>query len=151
MVFLDVTKVFDEVYHTWLLHKLESFGIEDALLGWFKGYLSGRSQRVPLNGKEFSWRPVTACVPEGSIVGPLLFLIFLNYIVDDLKSDPSLFAADTSLLKVINNQSDAISVNEDLCTIKNWAAQWRVTFNPSKTVYMIMHKKLKRPPPSISI
>ena len=79
-----------------------------------------------MNGKgsppPFKWLRVTAAVPQGSILGPLLFLIFSNDIFDDLYSDPSLFADDTSLLKVINNQSDVISVNEDLCTIENWAA-----------------------------
>ncbi len=73
MVSLDVSKAFDKMYHTGLLHKLEFFGIEDPLLGWFKSYLSGRSQRVLLNGKRCPWRPVTAGVPQGSIIGHYYF------------------------------------------------------------------------------
>ncbi len=80
---------------------MESLGIEDPLLGWLKSCLSGRLQRVLLNGKGSQLNPVTAGVPQGSILGALLFLIFSNDIVDDLKSDPSLYADDTCLMKVI--------------------------------------------------
>ena len=91
---------------------MESFGIEDPLHGWFTSYLSDKSHRVLLNGKGSPWRAVTAGVPQGSILLAIT-------IVDDLNSDPSLFADDTSLLKVINNQSDVLSVTEDLRTIEN--------------------------------
>jgi hypothetical protein len=97
LVFLDVSKAFDQVYHQGLLHKLETFGINGCLLEWLSSYLAGRQQRVVVNGQESDWRHVNAGVPQGSILGPLLFLIFMNDIVDDLTCELFLYADYTSL------------------------------------------------------
>ncbi len=78
LVFLDITKAFDKVYHDGLLFKLEQFGITWNLLAWFKSYLSGRRQRVVIDGRSCQWCNITAGVPQGSILGPLLFLILLT-------------------------------------------------------------------------
>ena len=99
MIFLDVAKAFDKVFHKGLLHKLECMGIDGFLLKWFGSYLKGRFQRVVLNGQSSEWREINSGVPQGSILGPLLFLIFVNDLVDDLACDAFLFADDTSLLK----------------------------------------------------
>ena len=147
MVFLDVAKAFDKVYHRGLLHKLHSLGIDGNLLNWFESYLHGRYQRVVINGRNSEWKPITAGVPQGSILGPLLFLIFVNDIVDDLECDPFLFADDTSLFQCLENDMSVTAINRDLLAISSWAAQWRVTFNAAKTVYMIFSKKINRPAP----
>lgn len=149
IIFLDVSKAFDKVYHQGLLLKLESFGISDYLLSWLRNYLSGRQQRVVLNGQNSDWRPTNAGVPQGSILGPLLFLIFINDITDGLKCDPFLYADDTSLLKTLSADTDAdiTELHSDLDQIRNWALQWHVTFNATKTEYMILSKKPIRPPP----
>lgn len=147
MIFLDVAKAFDRVYHRGLLHKLESFGVCGSLLKWFESYLDGRYQRVVINGQNSDWNEINAGVPQGSILGPLLFLIFVNDIVDDLKSDPFLYADDTSLYHVLNDRTCVTNVNDDLMKISMWANQWRVTFNAAKTVYMIISKKINRPAP----
>ena len=150
LVFLDVSKAFDKVYHTGLLHKLESFGISGCLLAWFKSYLSKRFQRVVLNGKHSDWKETNAGVPQGSILGPLLFLIFINDIVDDLNSEPFLYADDTSLMKPLKSNTciaDVVDINKDIQNISDWADQWRVTFNAAKTEYMIISKKTIRPQP----
>ena len=102
LIVLDISKAFDKVYHRGLLHKLETFGINGCLLKWFSSYLSGRQQRVVVNGQGSEWRSINAGVPQGSILGPLLFLIFINDIVDDLSCDPFLYADDTSLFNVLN-------------------------------------------------
>ncbi len=146
LVFLDITKAFDRVYHRGLINKLEAFGVSGSLLKWLESYLSNRSQRVVINGKDSNWRSINAGVPQGSILGPLLFLIYVNDLVDGLSSDQSMYADDTSLIKPLRNNSDIDCVNADLSYISDWASQWRVNFNPKKTVYMIISKKLHRPP-----
>ena len=147
IIFLDVAKAFDKVFHKGPLHKLECLGIDGFLLKWFENYLKGRFHRVVLNGQSSEWREINSGVPQGSILGPLLFLIFVNDLVDDLSCDPFLFADDTSLFKTLVNYSDEeiAIINDDIKIISNWADQWRVTFNASKTTYMIFSKKLYKP------
>ena len=135
LVFLDVSKAFDRVFHEGLVLKLASFGIEGSLLRWFKSYLSERVQRVVVNGQESNWIQTTAGVPQGSILGPLLFIIFINDIVDNLETSPFLFADDTSLMQpILEPVADSFDkINRDLERLSEWAAQWRVTFNAKKT------------------
>ena len=100
-VFLDITKAFDKVWHEGLLYKLKSMGISGELYDFLENYLSGRFQRVVLNGQTSSWSPVLAGVPQGSILGPLLFLVYINDLPDGLKSNAKLFADDTSLFTIV--------------------------------------------------
>ena len=97
-IFLDISKAFDIVWHKGLLYKLKSFGISGNLLNLIKHYLTNRSQRGLLNDQCSNWQPMLATVPQGSILGPLLFLIYINDLSDGLKSNVKLFADDTSLL-----------------------------------------------------
>ncbi len=141
LIFLDVSKAFDKVYHPALIHKLESYGIEGDLLHWIESYLDGRKQRVVINGLSSKWNTINASVPQGSILGPLLFLIYVNDLVDDLITTPYLFADDTSLFMEIDPADHFITfdqMNRDLQVLSDWARLWRVTFNASKTVYMIV-------------
>ena len=90
-----------------------------------------RKQRVVLNGQHSSWTNVEAGVPQGSILGPLFFLIYINDLSDGLTANPKLFADDTSLFSVIHNiNSTANDLNSDLMKISNWAFQWKMRFNP---------------------
>ena len=100
-VFLDISKTFDKVWHEGLIYKIKSMGISGELCKLLENYLSGRYQRVVLNGQTSSWRPVLAGVPQGSILGPLLFLIYINDLPNDLKSNAKLFADDTSLFTIV--------------------------------------------------
>ena len=105
-VFCDISKAFDRVWHEGLLFKLKSIGISDSLLLWFRDYLAGRKQRVVLPGAASSWKlmkHIKAGVPQGSILGPLLFLIYINDIVEDIHSCNRLFADDTSLYFIVDN------------------------------------------------
>ena len=148
MVFLDVSKAFDKVYHDGLLFKMKQLGICSLALNWFSSYLKDRKQRVIINSVTSEWVNVNAGVPQGSILGPLLFLIFINNLVEDLETKPYLFADDTSLVECINKKKPELSfnkLNRDLVRINSWAEQWRVTFNASKTVYMIISNKLNLP------
>ncbi len=146
MVFLDISKAFDKVYHDGLIHKLQTMGIIGPLLDWFRSYLHERKQRVVLNGQTSSWQHTNAGVPQGSILGPILFLVFINDLVSILQSNPFMFADDTSLLEVIENVVESsIRLNSDLAALQDWAAQWRVIFNELKTVFMLLSRKLNRP------
>ena len=128
---LDISKAFDKVWHECLLYKLKSFGIFGNLLNLIKHYLNDRSQRVLLNGQCSSWQPILAGVPQGSILGPLLFLMYINDLPDGLKSNAKLFADDTSLFSVVKNKEEsAIHLTNDLDVISKWAYNWKISFNP---------------------
>ncbi len=142
MVFLDISKAFDKVYHRGLLFKLRQIGICGSLLDWIESYISNRKQRVVVDGIHSPWKNTNAGVPQGSILGPLLFLIYINDISDNISSEVFIFADDTSLMRKITNvDSDFDILNQDLLALSEWADQWRVTFNASKTEYMIFSLK----------
>jgi Reverse transcriptase (RNA-dependent DNA polymerase)/Endonuclease-reverse transcriptase len=143
MVFLDISKAFDKVWHKGLLYKLSTFGVSGTLFNWLANYLENRKQRVVLSGKTSSILETNAGVPQGSILGPLLFLIFINDIEEGIISDMSLFADDCTLAKVYSEANVAEScLNQDLIQISNWATKWLVKFNYTKTVAMIFSNKL---------
>ena len=111
--------------------EVKSMGISGELLNLLENYLSDRYQRVALNGQTSSWTPVLAGVPQGSILGPLLFLIYINDLPNDLKSNAKLFADDTSLFTVVNDKSDSTNIpNNDLIAISRWTFNWKMIFNP---------------------
>ena len=117
--FLDISKAFDKVWHDGLLYKLESFGISGNLLKLVHSYLNNRQQRVVLNGQYSKWAPILVGVPQGSILGPLLFLIYINNLPENLKSPAKLFA-DTSLFSTVYNATKSANLlNEDLKEYQN--------------------------------
>ena len=114
-IFIDISKTFNRVWHDGLIFKLQENGISSKLLLLLKDFLKSRKQRVVLNGQHSSWKDVTAGVPQGSILGPLLFLVYINDLSNGLKSNPKLFADDTSLFSVIHDvNSSQIDLNENL-------------------------------------
>ncbi|MCG7870185.1 MAG: hypothetical protein JAY74_27935 [Candidatus Thiodiazotropha taylori] len=145
-VFCDISKAFDRVWHVGLLHKLKAAGVTGEVLDWFKHYLSDRKQRVVLPGAVSDWVFIRAGVPQGSILGPLLFLLYINDIVNDIGSNIRLFADDTSLYIVVDDPiTTANCLNTDLDKISRWAATWLVSFNPTKTESLLISRKLNRP------
>ena len=145
VIALDIKKAFDRVWHKGLLAKLASFGIQGDLYGWITSFLSGRQQSVVLDGSTSSPRPISAGVPQGSILGPLLFLMFIDDLASHLKNDLHLFADDSTLHIVIKSTNDralcAESLQQDLNNIETWVSSWCVTFNASKTEEMIISRK----------
>ena len=114
---MKLSKAFDKVWHQGVLFKLESFGIREKLLNLLED-LSNRFQRVLLNGQESSWLPIKAGVPQGSILGPLLFLIYINDLPNGLNSFAKLFALDTSLFSIVQDPNEpAKYLNFDLSVI----------------------------------
>jgi hypothetical protein len=111
-------------------------GIEGRLFDWLCDYLSNRKIRVVINGQKSEWLRPNAGVPQGSILGPLLFLVFINDITENIESNINLFADDTSLMEIIENYVESYAkLNRDLDRLSSWANKWLVTFNATKTVY----------------
>ena len=135
MVFCDVSKAFDRVWHKGLLFKLKEYDINGALLNWISDYLDNRKQKVVIKSCHSNTKLITAGVPQGSVLGPLLFLIYVNDISDRLLSLTRLFADDSSLFYSASSIQDIEGIiNYDLRILGNWAAQWLIKFNPLKTV-----------------
>ena len=145
-VFCDISKAFDRVWHKGLIEKLKGAGITGNLLRWFSNYLNDRKQRVVIAGSISDWLKINAGVPQGSILGPILFLIYINDIVSSISTNINLFADDTSL-HIIVGQADlsAELLNNDLKLIHEWAQTWLVSFNPSKTESLLISKKTHPP------
>ena len=147
-VFLNISKAFDKVWYDGLIFKLQENGTSGNLLKVLKQFLTNRKQRVVLNGQSSSWTNVKEGVPQGSILGPLLFLIDINDLADGLSSNTKLFADDTSLFSVIHDSVIATSeLNSDLARIKQWAFQWKMSFNPDpnkQAQELIFSRKLKK-------
>ncbi len=151
-VFCDISKAFDRVWHRGLITKLSSFGICDSLLNWIISYLSNRKQRVVYANSTSSWRHIQAGVPQGSILGPLFFLAYINDIVSAVNSNIRLFADDTSLYIIVEDPITAsTTLNNDLASIHSWSQSWLVSFNPEKNESIIFSRKRRKPqhPPLI--
>ena len=134
MIFCDMSKAFDRVWHRGLLFKLRQHGISGPLLAWISDYLSNRTQRVVVKSCVSNSMPVKAGVPQGSVLGPLLFLVYVNDIADSLLSLTRLFADDSSLFYSTSSILDLQGIiNHDLQILSAWAKQWLVNFNPLKT------------------
>ncbi len=145
IVFCDISKAFDRVWHPGLLNKLLKTGISGTLYKWFENYLTNREQRVVINGQCSSWGKINSGVPQGSVLGPLLFLIFINDVTEVVKSSEiRLFADDTILYLFVDNPiTSAVALDEDLKSLDEWANKWLIKFSPSKTKTMLVSKKKK--------
>ena len=132
-MYLDFQKAFDKVPHQRLLFKLKKAGISGGLLSWIESFLSQRTQRVKVNGKYSGWRRAISGVPQGSVLGPLLFILFINDLPDIVKSaSTSIFADDTQLSGKANTQEDTDKIQSDLDALEKWSKIWKLKFNASK-------------------
>ena len=133
-VFLDLSKTFDRDWHDGLFYKLKSNGIYGKAFKLIKSFLDNRCQRVDLNGQSTVWKSFTAGVPQGSVLGPLFFLIYINDLPPGLDTNVKLFADDTSRFSVVNNASvSAFRLNNDLVKIRDRAFNWKISFNKDPT------------------
>ena len=140
-IFFDFSKAFDKVSHDRLLLKLQSYGIRGQILLWIKGFLSGRTQRVLMDGEKSSSCHVLSGVPQGSVLGPILSLIVINDIVNDVSSDISLFADDCALYRRIDTLDDEETLQNDLNKLCAWSRRWNMEFNVSKCYSMTITLK----------
>ena len=131
-VFRDISKAFDKVWYQGLHYKPRQNGIFSELLNTLTDFLDNRTQRFILNGQYSSWANVEAGVSQGSILGPLLLLIYINDLSENLASNPKFFAEDTSLFSLVKNvDASNIDLNNDSKKIGEWAFQWKMNFNPN--------------------
>ena len=129
-VFLDISKAFYKVWHKSLLFKLKSYDVEGELLSLLECYLSNREQRVVLDDQTSDWRRINSGAPQGSVLGPLLFLIYINDLPDGITFICKILP-DTSLFpKVLDTHNSQNILNSDLESISHWAYQWKLKFNP---------------------
>ena len=148
-VFLDISSAFDKVWHKGLIAKLMQIGVEDKVLEVFTSYLTNRKQVVVLDGCKSDTVDISAGVPQGSRLGPLLFIIYINDIIDSLENDILIFADDTTLIaKGLDPVETSEKLNRDLAKIEIWANRWKVSFNPKKSKDIIFsNKNLFNSPP----
>ena len=132
LVLLDFSKAFDKVNHLKLLYKLSCFGVKGNTLNWIQSFLIGRTQTVVLDGESSNEVPVTSGVPQGSVLGPLLFLLYINDLPENIQSQVRLFADDTAIYLTVCNIQDGQVLQSDLDTLQQWERTWDMEFNPSK-------------------
>ena len=140
-LFLDMSKVFDSVPHERLLLKLQSYGVGDTLLVWFNRFLTTCRQRVSLNGSFSSWHPVTAGVPQGSILGPLLFILYVNDISKSINCKLKVFANDIAIYHQVSSIQDCHFLQQNLNSCLQWCSQWQVNLNPAKCEALCISNK----------
>ena len=132
IILLDFSKAFDKVNHSKLLWKLHQYGIRGHVLNWVRAFLGSRSQRVVIEGEESESIPVTSGVPQGSVLGPILFLIYINDLPDEVCSQVRLFADDTALYLTMESEDSGSTLQSDLDILSMWETRWDMEFNPSK-------------------
>ena len=140
MVFCDVSKAFDRVWHKGLIFKLKQHGIDGEFVKWITDYLSERQQKVIIRGCISSPKPINAGVPQGSVLGPLLFLIYVNDIADSLLSLTRLFADESSLFYSASSLDDIQGlINHDLILLSQWAKNGLLLLIPQKQKRFCLH------------
>jgi len=136
-IYTDFAKAFDTVPHRRLLCKLKSYNINDQLIAWINNFLCDRKQRIGVNGEFSTWSEVLSGIPQGSILGPLLFLIYINDLPDictqqDASTKIYLYADDAKIFKVINQTSDQADLQAVMNSVKNWSDEWLLKLNADK-------------------
>ena len=128
IIYTDFSKAFDSVPHTRLLKKIESYGIKGDILKWIGSFLSNRKQRVKVEGSMSQWIPVTIGIPQGSVLGPILFVLFINDMPSEIKNTCKLFADDAKIfcypLKTL--------LQHDIDKLSQWSEKWQLPFNAKK-------------------
>ena len=132
VIYMDFQKAFDSVPHRRLLLKMKATGIHSNVLGWVQSFLSDRKQKVVINGTFSDEANVTSGIPQGSVLGPLLFVLYINDLPNGLRSTAKLFADDTKLFNRSDTTNGPIDLQRDLDELQDWSARWLLKFHPQK-------------------
>ena len=139
-IYLDFAKAFDTVPHRRLMHKLAAYGIKGNIQRWISAFLNDRSQTVVVSGGESKSAAVLSGIPQGSVLGPLLFVIYINDLPEYVDSDVFLFADDTKVLRQVSSEDDAITLQRDLDSLERWSNDWLLKFNADKCHVLTLGK-----------
>ena len=140
-IYMDFQKAFDSVPHRRLIAKLKAYGIDKRVIEWVKDFLRDRKQRVVVNGAASQWKPVTSGVPQGSVLGPVLFVIYINDLPSSIQSDVYVFADDTKIFRIITEDPDRVQLQTDLDSVSTWSDTWLLRLNPEKCKHLSITKK----------
>jgi len=141
IIYFDFSKVFNSVPHIRLLNKLKGYGVDGKLLEWFRCFLVDRYQCVPVNGSLSSSTRVTSGVPQGSVLGPLLFALYVNELPSLISSPLLMFADDIKLYRIIRSPEDCLQLQRDKDVLVQWSKTWLLSF---KTwLYLLMLTNVK--------
>ena len=132
IIYTDFMKAFDSVVHRRLLSKVTAHGIKGKVLGWITAFLSDRSQCVVINGVHSQWSSVTSGVPQGSVCGPLLFVLYINDLPDTCACQVRLFADDTKIYTRSDSEEGTKALQKDLDSLQLWSDNWLLRFHPEK-------------------
>ena len=139
-IYFDFSKAFDTVPHRRLSVKMKAYGIEGKLLAWVEAFLSGREQVVRVNGELSSSKAVISGIPQGSVLGPLLSVIYINDLSDVVQSNILLFADDTKIFSKVSSKDDAVVLQKDIDALNRWSDMWLLKFNTDKCHVLTMGK-----------
>ena len=131
-IYLDFSKAFDTVPHQRLLRKLEAYGIQGNILNWIKAFLIGRTQEVTINGTISEAVSVLSGIPQGTVLGPVLFIIYINDLLENISSTGLMFADDTKIFRLITSRNDSLVLQSDIKKLEEWSLNWQLRFNPDK-------------------
>ena len=140
-IYMDFMKAFDKVPHARLMKKMRAYNISETLCKWVEDFLSNRKQCVRVNGSRSSWHDITSGIPQGSVLGPVLFVIFINDLPECVKSSVFLFADDTKLFREIASTDDINILQSDLDSLFKWSKDWLLRFHPDKCKFLPIHCK----------
>ena len=143
VIVLDFSKAFDMVPHQRLLQKMYSYGITGKTNKWINSFLSSRTHEVVVNGNSSETQAVTSGVPQGTVLGPLLFLLYINDIEKNLDSTIRLFADDSAIYRKIDSIEDSLILQKDLFKLQDWADKWQMNFNVKKCKTLRITKRTK--------
>ena len=118
------------------------YGISPSILRWIEGFLTGRKQQVCVNGSVSKWADVSSGIPQGSVLGPILFVIYINDLPNEIKSDIYMFADDTKLFRTIKTNDDQCILQDDLGELTAWSIKWLLTFHPDKDAGFLLRMAL---------